>query len=123
MIVSGEMIPIFMFMGLTIVFGLFFWFRMRTRRDMQKTIRTALDKGHELTPEIIDRLGTPKPAKDKDLRVALVWLALALGLAVFGFVFPEYEDELQQIFMGIAAFPFFIGLAYFIMWRFTEKRS
>ena len=120
---SGEMIPIVMFIGLTIVLCLFFWFRMRTRRDMQKTIRTALDKGQELSPEIIDRLGSPKPAKDKDLRVALVWLALALGLGVFGFVFPEYEEELQKIFLGIAAFPFFIGTAYFVMWRFTEKQS
>ena len=87
---SGEMIPISMFIGLTIVLCLFFWFRSKTRGDIQATIRAAMEKGQELTPEVIDRLGHPKPAKDKDLRWALIWIALALGMAVFGTAIPNY---------------------------------
>ncbi|MGI9271179.1 MAG: DUF6249 domain-containing protein [Woeseiaceae bacterium] len=120
---SGEMIPIALFIGLTIVLCLFFWFRFRTRSEMQATIRTAIDKGQELSPEIIDRLGTPKAPKDRDLRLALLWIALALGMTAFGFGIPEDDDEVQQIFMGMAAFPFFIGLAYLIMYRFTDRSS
>ncbi len=117
----GEWIPIVMFIGLTVVLCLFFWFRYRTRNDMQATIRTAIEKGQELSPEIIDRLGTPKPPKDKDLRVALIWIAIAIGLAVFGFAVPENDKEAMQVFMGIAAFPLSLGIAYLLMWRFTEK--
>ena len=69
---EGIIVPVTFFVGLTTVFCLFFWFRYRMRNDMQKTIRTAIDKGQELSPEIIDRLGQPKPGKHKDLRVALV---------------------------------------------------
>lgn len=120
---EGIWVPIVLFAGLTVVLTAFFWFRYRIRSDMQATIQTAMDKGQELTPEIIDRLGSPKPPKDKDLRMALVWLALAFGLAVFGFLIPDDEQEVQQIFAGLAAFPFFIGAAFLIMWRFGESRS
>lgn len=120
---SEEMIPISMFMGLTVVMCLFFWFRFRSRSEVQATIRTALDKGQDLSPELIDRLGHPKPPKNKDLRLALIWIALALGMAAFGYGIPEDEGEVQMIFLGIAAFPFFLGVAYAIMWRFSGPDS
>jgi hypothetical protein len=110
-----------MLIGLTIVLCLFFWFRHKNRNDMQTTIRTALEKGQELSPEIIDRLGTPKPPKDKDLRIALIWISLAIGLAVFGWAMQEEDEEVFRVFMGISAFPISLGIAYLLMWRFTEK--
>lgn len=116
------LIPIALFTGLTLVFCLFFMFRYKTRSEMQATIRTALDKGQELTPEVIDRLGTPKPPKDKDLRTALIWLALAVGTAAFGYGIPD-DDEVFRIMLGIAAFPFFLGLAYLTMWFFSGRNS
>lgn len=118
-----EMIPIVMFAGMTIVMCLFFWFRYRMRSDLQLTIRTAIDKGQELTPEIIEGLGKPVPAKDRDLRLALIWTALGGAVATFGFFMPEGGDEVAQVFMGIAALPFFLGIAFFIMWRFTGRES
>ena len=116
-------IPIVMFAGLTVVLSLFVWFRFRIRNDTQATIRTAIEKGHELTPDVIDRLGHPRPHKDRDLRIALIFFALAVGLVIFGFAMPAHEDNVQQVFMGIGAFPFSLGVAFFIMWRFTERRS
>ena len=77
-----ELIPIVMFAGLTIVFSILLWFRFRTRREQQETIRMALDKGHELTPEIINRLGHPEPGKYKDLRLGAIWMSLAVALAL-----------------------------------------
>ena len=80
---AEELVPLSMFLGLTVVFCFLIWFRYRARREMQETFRMALDKGQELTPEIIDRLGNPKPSPDRDLRVGIIWLSLAAGL-VFG---------------------------------------
>ena len=120
---AGEMIPISLFMGLTIVLCLFFWFRYRTRNDMQATIRTAIDKGQELSPEIVDRLGAPKAPEDRDLRLSLLWLAIALGTGVFAFMVPDHGDHAKSALLGMAAFPLFIGLAYLIMWRFAGKSS
>lgn len=108
-----------MFIGLTVVVGLFFWFRYRGRNDMQQTIRTAIEKGQELSPELIDRLGSPTPPKDKDLRLALIWLALAAGLVLSGFFVPEPSGNAFSGSLAGAAFPLCIGIAYLIMWRFT----
>lgn len=112
-----------MFVGLTLVMSLFFMFRHKTRREMQKTIRTAMEKGQELSPEIIERLGTPKPPKDKDLRTSLIWFALAISTAGFGMGIPDEDPEVMQMMLGIAAFPFSLGLAYLIMWFHAGRRS
>lgn len=116
-------IPIVMFIGLTIVFCLFFLFRYKTRSEMQATIRTALDKGQELTPDLIDRLGTPKPRKDKDLRTSLIWFALAVSFAALGFSIPEDDGEAFRMFLGLSAFPLSLGVAYLIMWNFSGRKS
>jgi hypothetical protein len=109
-----------MFASMTIIFCVLFWFRYRTKEGMQQTFRAALDKGQELTPEVIDRLGHPKPAKDKDLRLGIIWVAVAIGLVAFGFGIPD-EDDVARIFMGIAALPLVLGIAYLILHRFSSR--
>jgi hypothetical protein len=114
-----EWVPIVMFLGMTVVFCALFWFRYKSRSDMQSTFRAALDKGQELTPEIIDRLGHPKAPKDKDMRLGVIWLSLAAGLVLIGFAVPEPE-ALRGLLAG-AALPFCIGLAYLILHSFTSR--
>ena len=116
---AEELIPIVMFVGMTIVFVALFWFRYKARSEMQSTFRAALDKGQELSPEIIDRLGHPKATKDKDLRYGIIWLSLAAALVLIGFAVPE-PDALRGLLAG-AAFPFCIGIAYLILHKFTDK--
>ena len=118
---EGILVPIAMFAGITIVLGLLFWFRYRNRREMQQTIRMALDKGHELSPELVDRLGHPKAPKDKDLRLAVIWLALAIALVLCGVFVPDPSGyALKGIWAG-AAFPLCIGLGYLILWIVSAK--
>ena len=113
-----------MFLGLTVIISLFFWFRFRARGEMQQTIRTAIDKGQELTPELVESLGSPqKSSKDRDLRLALIWVAIALGISLFGFAMSSIEEDVFHIMLGISAFPFMIGIAYAIMWRVTEHEQ
>lgn len=115
---SEEMIPIVMFSGITVVFCALFWFRYKARSEMQQTFRAALDKGQELTPEIIDRLGAPKRSKDKDMRNGIIWLSVAVALVLIGFAVPDPE-ALRGLLAG-AAFPFCIGVAYLILHKFTD---
>lgn len=116
---TEEMIPVVMFVGLTIVFSLVVWFRFRARSEMQQTIRLALDKGQELSPEIIDRLGHPKASKNRDLRLATIWIALAIALALCGVAVGEV-DAIRGTLAG-AAFPLCIGVAYLINWRYASN--
>jgi len=118
--VDENWIPIVMFVGMTIVLCTIAWLRYKTKDGLQQTFRAALDKGQDLTPEIIDRLGHPKPAKDKDLRLGVIWVAVAVGFTAFGLGIPD-EDDVARIFMGISAFPFAIGVAYLILYKVTDR--
>ncbi len=115
------MIPIVMFVSIAVVFIALFWFRYRTRSETQMTIRNALDKGVELSPEVIDRLGAPRPQKHKDLRLGVIWMSLALALVLIGFAVPE-PDALRGTLAG-AAFPFCIGAAYLVLWYFISRKE
>lgn len=116
---TGEWIGFASVIGPTILLGLFFWFRFRARRDMQDTIRVALDKGHELSPELIDRLGHPKAPRDRDFRLGVIWIAVAAGIACLSLAIPE--EEATQPLLGIAAFPFFVGVAYLVLNKFAKR--
>jgi hypothetical protein len=117
---EGLWVPIVSMISMAVVFCAFFWFKYKAKEGMQQTFRAALDKGQELTPEIIDRLGHTKASKDKDLRLGVVWIAVAIGLTAFGFGIPD-DDEVASIFMGIASFPLMMGIAYLILHKFTSR--
>ncbi len=119
---TEELIPIAMFAAIALIFFIVLYFRQRSRADMQQTIRLALERGTELTPELINRLGaSAEPSKNKDLRLGLIWLALAVGLALAGFAVPDPTGHALQGCLAGAAFPFAIGVAYLIMWRYGSK--
>ena len=64
--VSEMWIPIVMFVGLAVVLSLWVWFRYRAKRDTQVTIRTAIEKGQELSGELIENLvNGQQPAIDR----------------------------------------------------------
>ena len=118
---AEELIPIVMFVSLAVVMVALFWFRWRARDGMQQTIRMALDKGHELTPEIIDRLGHPKAGKYKDLRLGIIWLAIAFGLALTAFAVGSFAAEALHGTLASAGLPFAIGMGYLVIYFLTGK--
>ena len=120
---EDGLIGVTLFAGMAVVFCVFFWFRYRMRHDMQETIRTAIEKGQELSPEIIDHMGSPKPAPNRDLRIAMIWLGVAAGCGGFALAFRSIEEEVTSIFMGIAAFPLALGIAFLLIWRFAGGKS
>lgn len=116
-----ELIPIVMFVVIGIVLGLFYFFRYRSRAEMQRTVRIALERGQELSPELIDRLGEQRHSPTTDLRRGMIAVALALGLGVFGFVLDEAEAVRPLI--ATAMLPLFVGLAYLALWRMKAGKD
>ena len=114
------LVPITMFTGITVAVCLFFWFRYRARVDLQQTLRTAIDKGQEVTPELVASLGSSRQrSRHRDLRLAVLWLAVAAGFTLFGAGMSSIEDDVFSVMLAISAFPFMLGLAYLIIWRFA----
>ncbi len=119
-----EFIPIAMFIMIALIFFIVLYFRQRSRADMQQTIRLALERGTELTPELITKLGAPaEPSKNRDLRLGLIWMSLAVGLALCGLAVPDPSGYALKGCLAGAAFPFAIGAAYLIMWRYGAKEA
>jgi len=114
-------IPIVMFIGLTVVLSLFVWFRFRSKQEMQATIRTAIDKGQELSPELVDKLAGPKPAPNRDLRRGILSVALAISFVLFGRMIGD-EDAVGPM-TGIAMFPLMIGLGFLLMHFMARRES
>lgn len=119
---AEEWIPIIMFLSIAAILIALFWFRYKARAEMQSTLRSALDRGQELTPEIIDRLGHPKERPNKDLRLGVIWMSLAVGLALCGFFVPDPSGHALQGCLAGAAFPFAIGVGYMII-HFVTRNS
>ena len=105
---------------MAVVFLAYFYLRFRSRVETQQTIRIALEKGTDLSPEFIKQIGEPEPAKDRDLRRGMIWIAIGIGFALLALGIQE--DDATGPMLGTASFPTLIGLAYLIMWRYGARK-
>ncbi len=120
-------VPIGLFAAIVAIVLVPAWFKSRDRRDMQETVRHALDKGQELPADLVDALA--KAARGRvatahtDLRTGVIWLAVAAGVATFGWMIGLEEHEAVYPLMGLAAVPGFLGLAFVILSFFNKTRA
>jgi hypothetical protein len=117
-IANVEWVPITLFLCLAVVVVLFLYFRYRSRREAQQTVRAALEKGVQLTPELLQQLGEPQRPRNSDLRRGVIAMSLGIGFAAFGLLVGE-EDAVRP-FLAIGAFPFVVGVAYLGLWKVRE---
>ena len=103
------------------------WFKTRERRDMQETVRHALDKGQALPAELVEAIARASRRRlataHTDLRTGVIWLAVAAGIATFGWAVGFEENEAVGPLLGIAAIPGFIGLAFVILSFFNKTKA
>ncbi len=112
---TGEWIGFAAVIGPVVLLGAFFWLRLKAKREMFETIRVALDKGQELSPELIDRLAHPTPSKNKDLRLGVIWLAIAVGIALMAAAVSYFAVEALYGTLAASALPLAIGLGYLLI--------
>ena len=117
----GILVPIVVMICLAAITGLYFYFRYRTRRERQSTLRAAIERGLELTPELLQQLGEPAQRKDADLRRGVLTMAVGVGLAAFGLLQGDPEVFLR-LRAGGALF-FIVGIALLGLWRFSNGRQ
>lgn len=107
------------------------YLRSRERQKLYELMRTAYEKGQPVPPELIASL-TAEPAEvrprssgeNRDLRRAIVLMAVGLGLAFLGLGLGWSISQASDIggaitggiIAGAGAIPGFIGLAYLILW-------
>lgn len=114
-----------------IVFGPSY-LKSREKREMQATVRHAIDKGQDLPPELIDAMtkdvASKLPSRTRDLRRGVIWLAVGIGIAAFGFLsdlgWDHHDfDQIGNGLLGVAAIPATIGLAFIVLSFFNPNKE
>lgn len=108
--------------------------RSRDQARMHETLRMAYEKGQPVPPELIAALQTNttvtvQTTPERDLRRAIVLIAVGLGLCCLGYGLfyglSSVDDTAAYItggsVAGAAAIPGMIGIAYLILW--LSKRN
>lgn len=130
-----DFIPLFAIFAVfgtitAIVFGPTY-LKSRERRDMQATVRAAIDKGQALPPEVIEAMSKDVtknlPSRSRDLRKGIIWLAVGIGIAAFGVVSDMggngWNGGVDNGLLGIACIPVTIGLAFIVLSFFNKNKD
>lgn len=112
-------VPVVLFLSIAAVVGLSFYFRFRTRQELQATIRIALERGESLTPELIERMSSNLNPPDADLRRGLLSLSVGVSFVLFALLLGQSEAIRPIAAIGI--FPVTIGLAQLGIWYYRKR--
>ena len=108
------------------------YLKSREKREMQATVRHAIDKGQQLPPELIEAMtkdvSSKLPSRTRDIRRGIIWLAVGIGIAAFGFLSELGWDrtEMENVangMLGVAAIPITIGLAFVVLSFFNANKE
>ena len=110
------------------------YFKSKERREMQATVRAAIDKGQPLPPEVIEALGKEAskniPSRSRDIRRGIIWLAVGVGMAAFSLINESNWDSsgwdgpsVGGGLLGMAAIPVTIGLAFIVLSFFNKNKD
>jgi len=132
-----ELIPLF---AIFAVFGTITaiilgptYLRSRERREMQETVRRAIDKGQALPPEVIEAMTNDVaknlPSRTRDIRRGIIWLAIGIGIAAFSLINAMswggdgWQNRVGDGMLGFAAIPATIGLAFLVLSFFNKNKD
>jgi hypothetical protein len=107
------------------------YFKSREKQAMQDIVRTAIDKGQPMPPEMIDALTKEAkarvPSAARDLRVGVILLAVSVGIGLFGYAFSFVNgvEEAKAVFpiVGLGAIPGAVGVAFIVLSFFNKNKD
>lgn len=104
--------------------------KSRERREMQQTLRHAIDKGQDLPPEVIEVMtrdvSKNLPSRTRDIRRGVMWMATGIGIGLFGVLNDMgsgWDRDFGDGLLGVAAIPLTIGVAFIILSFFNKNRD
>jgi hypothetical protein len=125
---EDVLVPLFICSMIVAIVVLPGWLRSRDRREMQATVRAAIEKGQPLPPELIEAMTKGiKPAKissaHRDMRIGIILLAVAAGIALTGVALGAINDNAMFGTVSGAAVPGMIGIAFIILSFFNPNKN
>ena len=112
---SGEMVPIILFLVLgVVVLGYFYW-NHKNRADIMATVQKAVDSGSTLSAELLTQLGAAVNPRIRDLRRGVLFLAVGVA-GLLASLFFEDPDLLAGI-RALSLFPLLMGGGFLRVWK------
>lgn len=108
-------VPIVLFGSIVAIVWAIMDFSQKRRAEAFQTLRLAIEKGQEITPEAMSamaRMNSP----NRDIRLGVIFISIALACGALGLIIgsgqgSDMHDAMRPL-MGIAVFPLFLGLAF-----------
>ena len=124
---AGVLVPIGLFAMIAAIVIVPNYLRVRERQEMQATVRTAIEKGQPLPPELIEALSKDVKLRTvssahRDMRIGVILLFIAGGVALTGVALGQINDNAMFGTVSGAAVPGMIGLAFIILSFFNPNK-
>jgi hypothetical protein len=108
-------VPIVVFGSVVLVVWLIMFFGQKKRAEAFQTLRLAIEKGQEISPEAMAAMARMTPP-NRDMRLGVIFISIALACGAFGLIIGSGEgsdmhDAVRPL-LGIAVFPLCLGLAF-----------
>lgn len=118
---TDVLVPIGLFLVLLFAFRALLHHAHLSRVQVHQSLRSALEQGAAIEPEVLVRLAQAADPRRADLRQAVVMSAVALALLLLALLLPFSEPSARQAFAALAVIPSVLGLTHFLIWRFWYR--
>ncbi|QDP00454.1 DUF6249 domain-containing protein [Thalassotalea sp. PS06] len=114
---DGIIVGIIFFSFAAVAFS-FLYFAYRNKMALQETIRLAMEKGQNLSPESIEQILQSQAAPQKDFKRGILLVSLAVAIGLFGML-----EGFDTTIIGLSLFPLALGAGYLLVWKFDQQAS
>jgi hypothetical protein len=83
------LVPLGSFVMIVAIVVAVVWGNVQGRKELNETIRRAIDSGQPLSPEALSALQKPERPASQDLRSGVILTALGIGFGLCSVVFGE----------------------------------
>jgi hypothetical protein len=115
---SGEMIPIVMFVVLGVIVIAYYYWNHKNRLSVMETVQKAIETGGELNTDLLTQLGAAVNPRIRDFRRGIIFLSLGVAglLCSFFFMNPDVVNGIRAGTM----FPLLLGVGFLIVWKMNK---
>ena len=114
-------VPIFLFAAIVAIIWLFSHYNFKKRLTAHETLRLAVEKGQEVSPELVERMSYLNDPVKSDLRRGILLIAFGIAFIILGAIMPHDDPEAMRGVIAISSFPVVLGFAYLGLWRFSHN--
>ena len=104
-------VPVVVFGSVVLIVWLIMLFNQKRRAEAFQTLRLAIEKGQEISPEAMAAMARME-SPNRDIRLGIIFVSIALAFGAVAAIVGSETEEAVRPLLGIGVFPLFLGLAF-----------